>query len=106
MLGLSEKPIPALPIVQPKDHRQIIAPQSLTTELRAALANYHGDPNAAGGEIRDILKKALEDGRAEIQARFDQQHDGLAAAASHSFLMDQLLGSLFKPFFKWCLSGL
>ena len=98
MLGLSEKPIPALPIIQPKDHRQIIAPQSLTTELRAALSNYHGDPNAAGGEIRDILKKALEDGRAEIQARFDQQHDGLAAAASHSFLMDQLLGSLFNLF--------
>ena len=71
--------------------RTIVDRGALNAELDLLL----GDGKAAGGRRRivlDILKRALEEGNAEIRRRFEAAPGGgPQALREHSFLMDQLI---------------
>ena len=48
-------------------------------------------PEAFGQQVRNILKAALEAGRAEVKNRFLQTSDGAAAVRGNAFLIDQII---------------
>jgi [protein-PII] uridylyltransferase len=60
----------------------------------AALAEETSGPALRAGMLK-VLKEAHQRGRAEIRRQFDQDHDGLRAARSAAFLMDQLIRVMY-----------
>ncbi len=48
-------------------------------------------PEAFGQQVRNILKAALEAGRAEVKNRFLQTSNGAAAVRGNAFLIDQII---------------
>ncbi|HET6222403.1 MAG TPA: [protein-PII] uridylyltransferase, partial [Dongiaceae bacterium] len=77
-----------------REQRAIIDRRSLVAEL-ARLAADRREPNAERAVVLSALKDALLTGRAEIRRRFMVDDDGRQAAAELSFLVDQLVRTLY-----------
>ena len=61
--------------------------------LAGALAAF--GPAAGRAPVLECLKRALENGRAEIRRRFDRDGNGPATAAGLAWLVDRLISALF-----------
>ena len=65
-------------------------------QLADALAALEGDPATLKREATALLKRALDDGRAEIARRLAEHPSrGIETAASYAFLTDQILRLIF-----------
>ncbi len=73
--------------------REIIDRRAVTAELDALAESISGEPPRA--RLAEILKGALQAGRDEVRQRFEAGSSGTEVVHELSFLMDQLLRSLY-----------
>ncbi|MCX8500480.1 MAG: [protein-PII] uridylyltransferase [Alphaproteobacteria bacterium] len=87
----------------PQRRRQIISRRRLLTELASLPQNL--DSTGWRSRTIEILKPALNAGRAEVARRFDlgQGEDGLDCAHTNAYLTDQLLRVIFDHSVRHCL---
>lgn len=76
-----------------RNQRAIIHRQKVADILNAA-GEADGRP-ATRGEVLDLLKVALADGRAEIRKRFDAGADGPTTARAYAYLIDQMVTVIY-----------
>ena len=72
------------------NRREIISRRALVGELDA-IAALRAPPSAHRRLVLERLKRALEDGRAEVRRRFEAGAGGPETAAALAFLADQLI---------------
>jgi [protein-PII] uridylyltransferase len=72
--------------------REIIDRRALSAALDALAADAAEPPRA---RVVELLRQALQQGRAEIRQRFEQNGNGTETVRGLSFLMDQLLRVLY-----------
>ncbi len=72
--------------------REIIDRRALSATLDALASEAREPPR---GKVVEALRQALQRGRAEIRGRFDAGATGTEVVRSLSFLMDQLIRSLY-----------
>jgi [protein-PII] uridylyltransferase len=71
--------------------REIVARRALQAELDALAGE--GEPTR--DRVAEILKRALEDGRAEVRKRFEAGISGTEATQALAFLVDQIIRVLY-----------
>lgn len=74
------------------NQRAVIDRRALTDAIAAALAEVGGKPQKARGKVVELLRKALADGRAEIDRRLmERPGAGHDSAEAQAFLVDQIM---------------
>ena len=76
-----------------RNRRAIADPQVLGEQVDAA---WRDTDNHTGfrAELLEVLKRSLEDGRAEIKARFLRKNDGAEAVLAQAYLMDTVIRAI------------
>ncbi len=81
--------------------RDIVDRGALNAQFTDLIDQADRVPSSVRGEILDMLKTTLADGRLEVRRRFDVGASGKETVISNSFLIDQLLRVIYDFAADW-----